>query len=204
VFAHVNDVARTAQRELGGLDTWVLAAAAAVDKFIQRITPAELAQIVVAGPGRPGVRAMAAIPIYEAARRRAVIHISSVEADAGMPRAACGGGGARRRGMLDSLRIELKRQGAPIAITNGHPPVYDPGRGGQGDVRSRCTRGREVIVGAGGKALIALRRALPAAREALLTGDRAAPKRLTVVETTPDENRSSIAPNATSRRPVLS
>src|SRR6187401_1858907 len=40
VFAHVNDVARTAQRELGGLDTWVQPAAAAVDKSFERITPA--------------------------------------------------------------------------------------------------------------------------------------------------------------------
>jgi len=188
VFAHVNDVARTAQRELGGLDTWVQPAAAAVDKSFERITPAELAQIVSQGLVSQAYGAMAAIPIMKRNGGGQLIHISSVEAELGLPTRGVWAAAERGvGGMLDSLRIELKRQGAPITITNVIPPVYDPGRVAKEIVRLAVHPRREVIVGAAGKALVALRRHFPRLAEALLTGDRAAPKRLTVVETTPDE-----------------
>jgi len=187
VFAHVSEVARTAEREFGGLDTWVQPAAAAVDKSFERITPAELAQVVSQGLIGQAYGAMAAIPVMKRNGGGQLIHISSVEAELALP--ARGVWAAAERGvagMLDSLRIELKRQGAPIGITNVIPPIYDPGRVAKQIVRLAVHPRREVIVGAAGKALIALRRHFPRLAEAMLTGDRPSRKQLEAIETTPD------------------
>jgi NAD(P)-dependent dehydrogenase (short-subunit alcohol dehydrogenase family) len=188
VFAHVSEVARTAERELGGLDTWVQPAATAVDKSFDKITPAELAQVIAQGLVGQAYGAMAAIPVMKRNGGGQLIHISSVEAELALP--ARGVWAAAERGvagMLDSLRIELKRDGVPIAITNVIPPVYDPGRVAKEIVRLAVRPRREVILGVAGKALVALRRHFPRLAEAMLTGDRPAPKRLGAIETTPDE-----------------
>jgi NAD(P)-dependent dehydrogenase (short-subunit alcohol dehydrogenase family) len=186
VFAHVSEVARTAEREFGALDTWVQPAAAAVDKSFEKITPAELAQVIAQGLVGQAYGAMAAIPVMKRHGGGQFIHISSVEAELALP--ARGVWAAAERGvagMLDSLRIELKRQGAPIAISNVIPPIYDPGRVAKEIVRLAVRPRREVIVGAGGKALIALRRHFPRLAEALLTGDSRAPKRLGAIDDKP-------------------
>jgi NAD(P)-dependent dehydrogenase (short-subunit alcohol dehydrogenase family) len=189
VFAHVSEVARTAERELGGLDTWVQPAAPAVDKSFERITPAELAYVVSQGLVGQAYGALAAIPIMKRHGGGQLIHISSVEAELALP--ARGAWAAAERGvagMLDSLRIELKRQGVPISVTNVIPPIYDPGRVAKEIVRLAVRPRREVIVGAAGKALVALRRHFPRLTESLLTGGGGMPrKQLEALDAAADE-----------------
>jgi NAD(P)-dependent dehydrogenase (short-subunit alcohol dehydrogenase family) len=188
VFAHVVEVARAAERELGGLDTWVQPAASVVDKSFDKITPAELAQVVAQGLVGQAYGAMAAIPIMKRNGGGQLIHVSSVEAELALP--ARGVWAAAERGvagMLDALRIDLKRQGAPIVVTNVIPPVYDPARVAKEIVRVAVTPRREVIVGAAGKLLVALRRHFPRLAEMMLTGDVAPPKRLPAMKDPPDE-----------------
>ena len=129
VFSHVHEVAEKAERELGGLDTWVQAAEMPTRQPFEKMTPAELSQAISLGVVGHAYAALAAIPIMKRHGGGQLIHVSPAPG-AREPSLHVAAVAANRgvAGLLDSLRLELKRQGTPIGVTRVVPPANDPER----------------------------------------------------------------------------
>ena len=76
VFSHVHEVAEKAERELGGLDTWVQAAEMPTRTPFEKMTPAELSQAISLGVVGHAYAALAAIPIMKRRGGGQLIHVS--------------------------------------------------------------------------------------------------------------------------------
>lgn len=117
-FEQVKAVADQAVERFGRLDTWVHLAAVAIYSRFDQMTPEEWKQVIDINLNGQAYGAMAALPHLKREGRGALIHISSVLGERGVPlqSAYC----ASKHGiigMLDSLRVELMQQRIPISVT---------------------------------------------------------------------------------------
>jgi NAD(P)-dependent dehydrogenase (short-subunit alcohol dehydrogenase family) len=191
-FAQVEVVATTAERELGGLDTWIQMAAVSVYAPMESTKPEEFKQVIDVGLIGQAYGALAAIPVMRRHGGGHLIHVSSIEAEVSMPfHSAYAAAKHGVAGMLDSLRLELRKERAPIALTNvmpasidtpffdhartkigvkprGLPPVYDPQDVADAIVRAVERPRREVIVGGAGQVMVRMQRHFPRLVEAML------------------------------------
>ena len=169
VFSHVHEVAETAERELGGLDTWVQATEMPIREPFEKMTPAELSQTISLGVVGHAYAALAAIPIMKRHGGGQLIHVSPAprahEPCLHVAAAAANRGVA---GLLDSLRFDLKRQGAPIGVTRVVPPASDPERVAAAIVRAALRPRREVRIGGSDTITVGLHRHFPRLAEAML------------------------------------
>ena len=149
-FDQVQQVAAHALRSYGRIDTWVNLAAVSLYATFEETTPAEFKQVIDVNLMGQVHGAKTALPHLRAAGGGALICITSVEALRTLPyQSAYGASKHGVLGFLEALRLELRREGAPISVTNimpasintpffnkartklgvmpkGVPPIYSP------------------------------------------------------------------------------
>ena len=126
-------VAQRAVTEYGRLDTWVHAAAVLLVAPFEQTTPEEFRRVIDVNLMGQVHGAMAALPHLKE-NGGALIHISSMGAKRGVPlqTAYC----ASKHGIdgfVETLRMEVLREGLPISVTNVMPatintPLFDQAR----------------------------------------------------------------------------
>jgi hypothetical protein len=155
-----------------------LAAVSLYAKF-EDTTPEEFSRIIDTNLKGQAYGAMAALPYLRRSGGGALIHVSSVEARRGLPyQGAYASSKHGIKGFLDALRVELKKDGAPISVTEimpasintplfekartrlgvmpmGMPPIYEPQLVAEAIAYAAEHPVREYFVGTAGK-LIAL------------------------------------------------
>jgi NAD(P)-dependent dehydrogenase (short-subunit alcohol dehydrogenase family) len=146
----VRRVAEHAAQTYGRLDTWVHLAAVTVYATFEETTPEEFKRVVETNLLGQVHGALAALPHLRREGRGALIHVSSLEALRSLPyHSAYGAAKHGIKGFAEVLRLELKREGVPISVTNvmpasintplfnkarnklevkpkGLPPIYEP------------------------------------------------------------------------------
>ena len=133
-FGQVKAVASRTVEEYGRLDTWVHLAAAAVFATFEQTTPEEFQRVVDVTLMGQVYGAMAALPHLKREGRGALIHVSSVEAKRAFPfHSAYAAAKHGIDGFLEAMRVELRHEGWPIAVTQVMPgtintPFFDKGR----------------------------------------------------------------------------
>jgi len=149
-FAQVKTIADTAVNLYGRIDTWVHLAAVILYARFEETTPEEFQQVIDVNLVGQAFGAMAALPHLRRAGRGALIHVTSIEGLRAMPfHSAYAASKHGVVGFLEALRLELRKEGAPISITNimpgsintplfnkartklgvkpqGIPPIYEP------------------------------------------------------------------------------
>lgn len=190
--AQVQAVAQTAERELGGLDTWVQVAAVSVYATLERTKPEEFRRVIDVNLTGQAFGAIAAVPIMRRRGGGSFISVSSVESEVPMPyHAAYAASKHGVNGMLDVLRLELEHERVPISVTavmpasidtpffehsltrldvapKPPPPVYDPQRVASAILSAAVRPRRTVIVGGAGQLMVRMHRHFPRLLEALL------------------------------------
>src|SRR5918998_3981433 len=191
-FAQVEAVAQRAVEEYGRLDTWVHLAAASVFARFEEIEPEEFKRVVDVDLTGQAYGAMAALPPIKREGRGALVHVSSVLARRSVPLQSpyC----AAKHGVdgfLESLRVELRRDGWPIGVTNvmpavintpfydkartklgvkpkGFPPLYAPGVVADAILYAAEKAPRDIVAGGAAKGMILGQRLSPRLMDAIL------------------------------------
>jgi NAD(P)-dependent dehydrogenase (short-subunit alcohol dehydrogenase family) len=191
-FDRVKAVADTAAERYGGLDTWVHLAAISVFAPFDETTPEEFKRVVETDLIGQAYGAMAALPHLKHEGRGALVHVTSVVARRAVPlqSAYC----AAKHGVdgfIESLRVELEREGWPIGVTNvmpaaintpffdkartklgfkprGFPPMYDPGVVADAILYAAEKAPRDIVAGGAGKGMILTQRLSPRLMDALM------------------------------------
>lgn len=125
-FDQVKSVADTAVRIYGRLDTWVHFASVAVYGEFEKLAPEEFKRVIDVNLTGAAYGAMAALPHLRREGRGAFIGVSSVLAKRSVPllSAYCASKHGFE-GLMESLRLELRRDGVPISVTNVMPSAID-------------------------------------------------------------------------------
>ncbi|HEX5828741.1 MAG TPA: SDR family oxidoreductase [Candidatus Limnocylindrales bacterium] len=124
--AALEEVARRAREAFGRVDTWVQGAAVSVYATAEETTPDEFRRVIEVNLLGQIHGALAALPALREAGGGALIEISSVEAEVGLPyQSAYAASKHGMAGFLRSLRMELQAEGAPIAVTQVMPAGID-------------------------------------------------------------------------------
>ncbi len=189
----VEAVAAAAEREFGGLDTWINMAATSVYAPFEKTTPEEFARIIEVNLIGYALGMKAALPRLRARGAGAIVNVSSVEGEVSMPfHSAYAASKHGIEGMSDALRLELKHDGTPISVTSikpasintpffehaktklgvkprGIPPVYQPEEVVGAILYAAANPIREIVVGNAGRTMIAMRRFMPAVNDAILS-----------------------------------
>nr|WP_256804491.1 MULTISPECIES: SDR family oxidoreductase [Frankia] len=195
--AAVRELAASAERRLGRIDTWVNAAAVSVLGRVEDVTDAEFDRVLRINLLGQVHGAKAALPALRRAGGGVLIGVSSVEGIRAMPlHSAYAASKWGLRGFYDSLRVELAQEGVPIAVTTvlppsvdtpffAHarsriggrpkppPPVYAADVVAAAIVRAAVRPSREVLVGGTAVAAAIAARVSPALVDALLSLRRA-------------------------------
>ena len=191
-FEQVRAVAQRAVDEHGNLDTWVHLAAVGLYATFEQTTPEEFERVIQINLMGQVYGAMAALPHIKREGRGALIHISSVEARRSEPfHSAYAASKHGIDGFLESLRVELAREGWPIGVTNvmpaaintpffdkartklgvrpkGFPPMYAPGVVADAIVYAAEKAPRDIVAGGAGKGMILGQRLSPRLMDALM------------------------------------
>ena len=121
-FAQVENVADTAVRTFGRIDTWVNVAAVSVYARFEDTTPDEFRRVMEVSYLGQVHGALAALPCLRQAGGGALIGISSVESIVSLPlHSAYSASKHAVEGVLDGLRRDLLAEGAPISVTSVKP-----------------------------------------------------------------------------------
>jgi NAD(P)-dependent dehydrogenase (short-subunit alcohol dehydrogenase family) len=191
-FHQVKAVADRAVEEYGRLDTWVHLAAVGLFATFEQTTPEEFERVIDVNLMGQVYGAMAALPHLKREGRGALIHISSVEAKRSLP-FHCAYGASKHGidGFLEALRVELKRDGCPISVTQvmpgtintpffdkgrtklgvkpvGVPPIYEPETVANVILYAAETPARDLVSGGAAQALILNQRLSPRMLDAIL------------------------------------
>jgi NAD(P)-dependent dehydrogenase (short-subunit alcohol dehydrogenase family) len=226
--ALVADVADPAQmvavadftaKELGRIDTWVHVAAVSVYARFEDTTPAEFARVVEVNLLGQVHGALAALPHLRAAGQGALICVASVEGRVSLPfQSAYAASKHGVIGFLDSLRIELEREGAPISVTSilpsgintplfqkaltrlgveprPPPPVYAAELVSQAILHAACTPRRDLVVGGAGWALTVAHRLSPSITDAILRSPAGYDSQLTTRPKSPEARSNLFQPS---------
>jgi NAD(P)-dependent dehydrogenase (short-subunit alcohol dehydrogenase family) len=191
-FEQVKAVADTAVEEYGRLDTWVHLAAVGLFATFEQTTPEEFERVIQINLMGQVYGAMAALEHIKREGRGALIHISSVEAKRSAPfHSAYAASKHGMDGFLESLRVELRREGWPIGVTNvmpaaintpffdkartrlgvkpkGFPPMYAPGVVADAIIYAAEKAPRDIVAGGAGKGMILGQRLSPRLMDALM------------------------------------
>ena len=186
------EVARRAEEAFGRVDSWVQTAAVSVYATAEETTPEEFRRVIEVNLLGQVHGALAALPALRRAGGGALIEISSVEAEIALPyQSAYSASKHGMAGFLRSLRIELKAEGAPIAVTQIMPagidtplfmnarsklgvlpkptaPVYDPDVVADQVLWAAEHPSGDLFAGGAGWAFALMRRAAPGPFEALM------------------------------------
>jgi len=121
-YEQVQAVAVRAVGEYGRLDTWVHCAGVSLYATFENTSPEEFRRVLEVNLLGQIYGAKAALPHIKKEGRGALIHISSVEGKRALPlQSAYASSKHGIIGFLDSLRMELQREGKPIFVTNVMP-----------------------------------------------------------------------------------
>ncbi len=210
--AEMKHVADRAVAELGCIDTWVHAAAVAVWARFEETPPDAWQRLVEVNLLGQVHGALAALPHLRSAGG-AFIQVSSVEAKVALPfSSAYAATKAGASAFLDALRLELRRDRVPVAVTqilpasidtplyqNGltrlgvqarpPPPLNDPDLVARAIVHAAEHPTRDLVVGGAGLLLLWLARLSPRLVDAILLGRIGFEAQLT------SKPRSDTAPN---------
>lgn len=219
--AHADQVQKVAERaiqEYGRIDTWAHVSGVAIWSPVEMTTPAEYARLVEINLLGQIYGALAALPHLRAQGRGALIHVSSIEGLVSFP--FSGAYAASKHGVngfLDSLRLELEREGMPIAVVNimpaaidtpifenaitrlgvqprGAPPVYAPEIVARTIVRAAQRPMSNIMVGGGGALLARMARMAPRLTHALLLSPLGFEAQLTKIRKSGDAPNNLFAP----------
>ncbi len=191
-FDQVKAVAERAVEEYGRLDTWVHLAAISVFARFDETTPEEFKRTVEVDLLGQAYGAMAALPHLKREGRGALVHVTSVVARRAVPlqSAYC----AAKHGVdgfLESLRVELRREGWSIGVTNvmpaaintpffdnartklgvkpkGFPPMYSPGVVADATLYAAERAPRDIVAGGAAKPMILGQRLSPRLMDAIM------------------------------------
>ncbi|HEX2024383.1 MAG TPA: SDR family oxidoreductase [Acidimicrobiales bacterium] len=188
----VQAVADAAVERFGTFDTWVQAAAAAVYARFEDTTVEEFRRVVDVNLLGTVHAAKAALPQLRARGGGAFIAISSVEARRAFPyHSAYAASKHAVDGFLESMRVELREEGAPVSVTNilpasintplfdkarsrlgvkpmPIPPIYQPDTVARVVLHAAEHPARDLVAGGAGKALLAGQRLSPRLLDAVL------------------------------------
>ncbi len=191
-FEQVEAVADRAVEEYGALDTWVHLSGVGLYATFDQTKPEEFRRVMEVNLMGQVYGAMVALPHLKREGRGALIHISSVEAKRSAPfHSAYAASKHGIDGFLESLRVELKRQGWSIGVTNvmpaaintpffssshtklgvkprGFPPIYQPNTVADVVLYAAENPTREIIAGGAGKAMLLTQRISPRLMDALM------------------------------------
>lgn len=191
-FADMQAVAARAVEQYGRLDTWIHAAAVAVYATFEQTTPEEFRRVIDVNLVGQAFGAMAALPHLRREGRGALIHISSIEARRAFPyHSAYASSKHGIDGFLEVLRVELRREGIPIAVTNvmpagintplfnkartklgvkpmPAPPIYQPNTVADVILYAAEHPSRDVIAGGAGRAFLLNQRLSPRMMDAIV------------------------------------
>jgi NAD(P)-dependent dehydrogenase (short-subunit alcohol dehydrogenase family) len=124
--AQLQEVARRAVEAFGRIDTWYQGAAASLYATFEDTTPDEFRRVIEVNLLGQAYGAMAALPHLRASGGGALIEVSSVEAEVPIPyQSAYAASKHGMAGFLRALRMELKAEEAPIAVTQILPAGID-------------------------------------------------------------------------------
>jgi NAD(P)-dependent dehydrogenase (short-subunit alcohol dehydrogenase family) len=188
----VQAVADAAVEGFGGFDTWVQAAAVAVYARFEDTTVEEFRRVVEVNLLGTVHAAKAALPQLRARGGGTFIAISSVETRRAFPyHAAYAASKHAVDGFLESLRVELREEGAPVSVTNvlpgsintplfdksrsrlgvkpmPIPPIYQPATVARVVLHAAEHPARDLVAGGAGKALLVGQRLSPRLLDAVL------------------------------------
>jgi NAD(P)-dependent dehydrogenase (short-subunit alcohol dehydrogenase family) len=191
-FEQVKAVADRAVEEYGRLDTWVQLAAVSIFAPFDKTTPEEFRRVVEIDLLGQAYGAMAALPHLKREGRGALVHITSVVARRAVPlQSAYCAAKHGVDGLLESLRVELRREGWPIGVTNvlpaaintpffdkartklgykpkGFPPMYAPGVVADAILYAAEKAPRDIVAGGAGKGMILGQRLSPRLMDVLM------------------------------------
>jgi NAD(P)-dependent dehydrogenase (short-subunit alcohol dehydrogenase family) len=191
-FDQVKAVADTAAERYGRIDTWVHLAAISVFAPFGETTPEAFKRVVETDLVGQAYGAMAALPHIKREGRGALVHVTSVVARRAVPlQSAYCAAKHGVDGLLESLRVELRREGWPIGVTNvmpaaintpffdkartrlgfkprGFPPMYDPGVVADTILYAAEKAPRDIVAGGAGKGMILTQRLSPRLMDALM------------------------------------
>jgi NAD(P)-dependent dehydrogenase (short-subunit alcohol dehydrogenase family) len=188
----VKAVADTAAGVYGRLDTWVHLAAVSIFAPFEETTPEEFKRVVEIDLLGQAYGAMAALPHIKREGRGALVHVTSVVARRAVPLQSsyC----AAKHGVdgfLESLRVELKKEGWQIGVTNvmpaaintpffdkartklgvkpkGFPPMYAPDVVSDAILYAAEKAPRDIVAGGAGKGMILGQRLSPRLMDAIM------------------------------------
>lgn len=191
-FDQVQSLADRAVAAYGRIDTWVHAAAVGMYATFEQTTPEEFKRIIDVDLMGQVYGAMVALPVLKREGRGALIMISSVEAKRALPyHSAYAAAKHGIDGFLQALRLELRKEGAPISVTQvmpatintpffskartklgvkpvGVPPIYHPRTVANVILYAAEHPSRDLIAGGAGMSMIATQRLSPRVMDAFL------------------------------------
>ena len=178
-------VAARAVERFGGIDTWAHVSGVGEFARFEDHTPEEFRRIVEVDLLGPVYGAMAALTHLRRAGRGAYVVVSSEVARRSLPLASAYCAAKHGvHGFLESLRVELRHEKAPISVTevlpgtiatpffehartrlgvrpSGPPPVYAPERVAEAILRAAERPRRDAVVGGAAQLQLALQRLSP-------------------------------------------
>lgn len=183
-YTQVKAVADRTVERYGRIDTWAHVAGVALYGMFDTMKPEEFKQIVDTDLTGMAYGAMAALPHLKQ-NGGAFIGVSSVLAERAVPllSAYCAAKHGAQ-GLLESLRLEMRYEGAPVSVTNilpsainttffnkartkmgvkpmGMPPIYQPNTVADAILYAAEHPVRDIVVGGAGKAIVAMQRLSP-------------------------------------------
>lgn len=188
----VRAVAELASERFGRLDTWAHVAAVSLYAPFQQMTPQEFKRVVDVTLMGQVYGAMAALPHLKREGRGSLVHVSSVIARRGYPlQSAYSAAKHGIDGFLESLRVELRREGSAIGVSQilpasintpffdkartklgvkptGPPPVYDPRLVAEAILFAAEHPKRDIVVGGAAKLQLLQQRLSPGSLDAML------------------------------------
>jgi NAD(P)-dependent dehydrogenase (short-subunit alcohol dehydrogenase family) len=191
-FEQVRAVADKAAETYGRLDTWVHLSAVSVFAPFDQTTPEEFRRVVEVDLLGQAHGAMAALPHLKSEGRGALVHVTSVVAKRAVPlQSAYCAAKHGVDGLLETLRVELRREGWPIGVTNvmpaaintpffdkartrlgvkpkGFPPLYAPEVVAGAILYAAEKAPRDIVAGGAGKGLILGQRLSPRLMDAVM------------------------------------
>lgn len=186
----VQAVADGAVAQFGGIDTWAHVAGVAEHARFEDMPLESFRRVIDVDLLGPVYAAKAALPHLRRDGGGAFIVVSSMIARRSLPLVSSYSAAKHGvNGFLESLRVELQHDKAPVSVTeiqpatidtpffehartrlgvrpSGPPPVYPPERVAAAILRAAEHPGREVVVGGAGKAQLLMQRISPRAMDA--------------------------------------
>ncbi|HEX2914914.1 MAG TPA: SDR family oxidoreductase [Chloroflexia bacterium] len=191
-FSQVQAAAARAVELYGRLDTWVHLAAVSIYAPFEKIRPKEFKQVLDVNLLGQIHGALAALPYLRQAGGGSLVHIASVEGKRAFPFQSAYS--ASKHGIVaftESLRLELRKEGAPINVVTilpgsintplfnkvisrigvkplPPPPIYQPNVVADAVLYAASHPAREIIPGGGAKMLIINQRLSPSLTDLML------------------------------------